>query len=132
MFSKENIAVTCRLAMQLQETIICTAAPQVANADHGAIGIHDFETGSSLASFKHTNAGVNCTALVESKNAQGGFVLSLQRDKAVLNVYSFQKVCVLFLYVEFLERLSSRYSGPNCIEDDTSRKTHVHCGGPQR
>jgi pre-rRNA-processing protein IPI3 len=80
--------------MHLQEIILCSTTPQGASADHGAITIHDIETGSSLASFKHTNAMPHCTAVVETRNAQGGIMLSLQRDKAILNVYNFQKVFI--------------------------------------
>ncbi|RDB23532.1 Pre-rRNA-processing protein IPI3 [Hypsizygus marmoreus] len=78
--------------MHLQESILCATAPSSSsNAGPGAISLHDIQTGSTLASFKQTNAGPHCTAFVESRNAQGGFMLAAQPDKSILNVYTFQK-----------------------------------------
>jgi pre-rRNA-processing protein IPI3 len=72
----------------MQETIVCATA----GAGPGAISVHDIQTTSTLASFKQSTAGLHCTAVVESRNGQGGFVLAAQSDKSILNVYSFQKV----------------------------------------
>ncbi|KAF8889379.1 WD40 repeat-like protein [Infundibulicybe gibba] len=77
--------------MQLQETILCAATPASSSTGSGLISIHDIQTGSTLASFKQSNASPHCIAVVESRNAQGGFVLAAQSDKSTLNVYSFQK-----------------------------------------
>ncbi|TFK39957.1 WD40-repeat-containing domain protein [Crucibulum laeve] len=78
--------------MHLQETIFCaTAPPSSSSGPLGAISLHDIQTGASLASFKQTNAGSHCTAVFQSKNTQGGFMLSVQPDKSILNVYTFQK-----------------------------------------
>jgi pre-rRNA-processing protein IPI3 len=82
--------------MHLQEIILCSTAPSGASGEHGIIAIHDIETGSTLASFKHTNSTPHGTTFTESRNAQGGFILSLQRDKPILNVYNFQKVFLSF------------------------------------
>jgi pre-rRNA-processing protein IPI3 len=75
--------------MLLHETILCAATP---TTGPGAIAIHDLQTGSTLASFKQTNAAVHGTAVVESHNGQGGILLAAQHDKSILNVYNFQKV----------------------------------------
>ncbi|KAJ7576887.1 WD40-repeat-containing domain protein [Mycena floridula] len=77
--------------MYLQETILCATAASSSNSGTGSITVHDITNGSSLASFKQTNASRCCTSFVETKNSQGGFVLASQPDKPVLNVYNFQK-----------------------------------------
>lgn len=79
--------------MHLQESVFCSTAAASSSAGLGAISLHDIQTGRALASFKQTNAAPNCTALVETRHAQGGFILSAQPDKSILNVYNFQKVC---------------------------------------
>lgn len=57
----------------------------------GTVALHDLQTGTTLASFKQTNAGPHCTAILESTSTEGGFVLTCQPDKSILNVYHFQK-----------------------------------------
>ncbi|KAF5355330.1 hypothetical protein D9758_006052 [Tetrapyrgos nigripes] len=74
--------------MHLQETIFCATA---SSSGSGAISLHDIVTGSSLASFKQTNAVPHCTVFLESKNAQGGVFFAAQPDKSLLHVYNFQK-----------------------------------------
>ncbi|KAI9438891.1 WD40-repeat-containing domain protein [Lactarius psammicola] len=77
----------------LQEVIISTSAPvpNPQSTGNGSILFHDIQSGASLASFKHTNAAKNCTALIPTRGTQGGLMLAVQPDKALLNVYSFQK-----------------------------------------
>ncbi|KII87196.1 hypothetical protein PLICRDRAFT_42847 [Plicaturopsis crispa FD-325 SS-3] len=77
--------------MSFRETILCATAPSSSTAGPGSIALHDIQTGSSLASFKQTSANAHCTAFVDSRNGQGGFMLSAQADKSILNVYNFQK-----------------------------------------
>jgi len=78
-------------AFLFMEAIICaTSVPQ--GTGSGCIALHDFQTGSSLATFKQTNAAEHCTSILQSRNGQGGFMLSAQPDKSILNVYNFQKV----------------------------------------
>ncbi|KAG5721339.1 Pre-rRNA-processing protein IPI3 [Termitomyces sp. T112] len=77
--------------MHLQESVLCSTAAASSSAGPGTISLHDIQTGTVLASFKQTNASPNCTAFVETRNAQGGFILSAQPDKSILNVYNFQK-----------------------------------------
>ncbi|KAF8817499.1 pre-rRNA-processing protein IPI3 [Phlegmacium glaucopus] len=77
--------------MLLQETILCATSPTTTNAGPGLIAIHDIQTGGTLASFKQTNASAHSTAVFQSKNTQGGFILASQLDKSILNVYNFQK-----------------------------------------
>ena len=78
--------------MQLQEIVLCTTAPTAANSGSGTISLHDIQTGSTLVSFKQTSAGSHCTAVVQTRNGQGGFMLAAQPDKSIMNVYNFQKV----------------------------------------
>ncbi|KAH8093781.1 WD40 repeat-like protein [Cristinia sonorae] len=75
--------------MAFQEIILCATAPSAAGS--GAIVLHDIQTGSSLATFKQTSAQKNCTAVVPTRNGQGGFMLAAQSDKSIMNVYNFQK-----------------------------------------
>ncbi|KAG6891259.1 hypothetical protein C0995_008511 [Termitomyces sp. Mi166 len=71
--------------MHLQESVLCSTAATSSSAGLGAISLHDIQTGTVLASFKQTNAASNCIAFVETRNAQGGFILSAQPDKSILN-----------------------------------------------
>lgn len=75
--------------MQTQETIVCCSSP---STSAGSVAFHDIRTGAALATFKQTNAGLHGTDLVETKDGQGGFILSAQQDKSILNVYNYQKV----------------------------------------
>ncbi|KLO17981.1 pre-rRNA-processing protein IPI3 [Schizopora paradoxa] len=77
--------------MSLQEALLCATGPTSSNAGPGSVAFHDLQTGSLLANFKQTNASANCTAVLKTKNGQGGFVLAAQPDKPVLNAYVFQK-----------------------------------------
>ena len=76
-------------AQQIQETIVCCSSP---STSAGSVTFHDIRTGAALATFKQTNAGTHGTDLVETKDGQGGFILSAQQDKSILNVYNYQKV----------------------------------------
>ncbi|GLB41732.1 putative WD40 repeat-like protein [Lyophyllum shimeji] len=77
--------------MHLQESIFCATAAPSSSTGPGSIALHDIQTGTTLASFKQTNAAAHCTCFVESRNAEGGFMLAAQPDKSILNVYTFQK-----------------------------------------
>ncbi|KAI0821545.1 WD40-repeat-containing domain protein [Irpex lacteus] len=77
--------------VHLQELILCATQPTSPTSGPGTISLHDIQTGSTLASFKQTSAGLHSTAVVRSGEGMGGFVLAAQPDKAVLNVYYFQK-----------------------------------------
>ncbi|KAF9005985.1 WD40-repeat-containing domain protein [Cyathus striatus] len=77
--------------MRIQETVLCTISPSATNPGPGFIAIHDIGTGASLATFKQTNSPSNCTAFHNTRDAQGGFVLAAQRDRSIINVYTFQK-----------------------------------------
>ena len=87
-----NHVITLLLSQMLHELVVSTSAQSTGN---GSILFHDIQSGASLASFKHTNAAKNCTALIPTREAQGGLMLAVQPDKALLNVYSFQKVLLL-------------------------------------
>ena len=76
-------------AQQIQEVIVCCSSPSTSS---GSITFHDISTGAALATFKQTNARTHGTDLVETKDGQGGFMLSAQQDKSILNVYNYQKV----------------------------------------
>jgi pre-rRNA-processing protein IPI3 len=76
----------------IEEVLFCASGPAAANASLGSISLHDLQTGASLFSLKQTGAARNGLGLVESKGAQGGFLLCLQTEKALLQAYSFQKV----------------------------------------
>ncbi|KAF8489311.1 WD40-repeat-containing domain protein [Gautieria morchelliformis] len=73
-----------------QEVLLCATAPSV-NTGTGLLALHDIQTGTSLASFKQTSAAAHCVSHVETKNGLGGILLAAQSDKALLNIFSFQK-----------------------------------------
>jgi pre-rRNA-processing protein IPI3 len=58
----------------------------------GLIALHDIQMGTALASFKQTTSASHSITHVETKNGLGGLILAAQSDKALLNVFSFQKV----------------------------------------
>jgi pre-rRNA-processing protein IPI3 len=68
----------------MQDEVVVSASASVL--------FHDISTGIPLASFKHSTAAKHSAALVPSTAAQGGLILAVQPDRALLNVYSFQKV----------------------------------------
>ncbi|KAH8111012.1 pre-rRNA-processing protein IPI3 [Phellopilus nigrolimitatus] len=77
--------------MRYQETVLCSTGASSSSQGLGAITLHDFQTGSLLASFKQTCADTHSTAVLQTKNGEGGFVLAAQPDKSILNAYYFQK-----------------------------------------
>lgn len=78
--------------MQPQEIVLCATRPSSSELGSGFIALHDLQTGTSLATLKHTNASEQCTIACPTKDDQGGFVLAAQADKSIMNVYNFQKV----------------------------------------
>ena len=78
--------------MHLHESILCATAPSASGAGPGTLALHDIQNGTPLASWKQTSARLHCTAVVQTRDGQGGFVLAAQQDKSILNVYNFQKV----------------------------------------
>lgn len=101
----------------LQELVITASAPASSSqpTGNGSILFHDIQSGASLASFKHTNAAKNCTALIPTREAQGGLMLAVQPDKALLQVYSFQKVLLIAQEPPFVTSLTffvSRIKSP--------------------
>ena len=87
--------------MNSQETVLCSSGASSSSQGLGAITVHDFQTGTLLASFKQTCADVHSTAVIPTRNGEGGFMLAAQPDKSILNAYYFQKVC------KFLSREAS-------------------------
>ncbi|KAJ7880351.1 WD40 repeat-like protein [Mycena olivaceomarginata] len=86
----------------LRETIVCAFTT--------------LQTGSTLASFKQTNAALHSTAVVQSQNGQGGFLLAAQHDKSILHVYNFQKdqVSLKIVLPEKLSCITVDHSGEFC------------------
>ena len=88
--------------MGLQEVVLCATAPQPSGSGSGpaqasgpgAFVLHDLQTSNVLSSFKQTSSAPHCSAFVETKDGQGGIMLAAQSDKALLNVYNFQKACI--------------------------------------
>ena len=78
--------------MNSQEPVLCSAGASSSSQGLGAITLHDLQTGTLLASFKQTCADVHSTAVISTRNGEGGFVLAAQPDKSILNTYYFQKV----------------------------------------
>ncbi|KAF8637643.1 hypothetical protein AX17_002711 [Amanita inopinata Kibby_2008] len=102
--------------MHLQEVILCASAPPSSGAGAGSITLHDIQTGSVLASFKQTSAGPRCTAVVETRDSLGGFILSSQPDKPIVNVHNFQKdqISLKIVLPEKLSSIAVDYRGDYC------------------
>ncbi len=81
--------------MHLNEAVLCATLPTASGSGPGTLSLHDIQTGTSLASWKQTSAGPHCTAAVQTKDGQGGFMFAAQNDRSILNVYNYQKVRVL-------------------------------------
>ena len=86
--------------MLLQELVLCSTTPTAQNTGPGTVTLHDIQTGTTLASFKQTSAAPHCTAVMPSRDGQGGFMLTAQTDKSIMNVYNFQKVRVLAVFIQ--------------------------------
>jgi hypothetical protein len=74
------------------DQVILTASAPISGSQSGSLLFHDISTGTSLASFKQATSAKHSTALIRTTPAQGGLILAVHPDKALLNVYSFQKV----------------------------------------
>ncbi|KZT65740.1 WD40 repeat-like protein [Daedalea quercina L-15889] len=92
--------------MHLHECILCATGPSSSTPGPGTISLHDIQTGTPLASFKQTSAAARCTAVVQSRDGIGGFMLAAQPDKSIMNVYNFQKD-QLALKIVLPEKLSA-------------------------
>jgi pre-rRNA-processing protein IPI3 len=82
--------------MHIHETILCSTAPptdaSAKSLGAGTFSLFDISTGSSIASFKQTNAASRCAQVLPTVGDVGGLLFAAQSDKSVLNVYNFQKV----------------------------------------
>ncbi|KAI0028547.1 WD40 repeat-like protein [Vararia minispora EC-137] len=78
--------------MSLHESVLCSTLPSQGT---GTLTLHDLQTGTPLALFKHTSSSSRCVAVIPTRAGLGGVAIAAQVDKAVLNVYSFQKDQVL-------------------------------------
>ncbi|KAJ7850065.1 WD40 repeat-like protein [Mycena olivaceomarginata] len=67
----------------LRETIVCAVTPATGP---GAIAVHDLQTGSTLASFKQTNAALHSTAVVQSQNGQVSLKIVLPEKLSCITV----------------------------------------------
>ena len=110
--------------MQLQELLLCATSPNSSELGAGAVYLHHMQNTTALASFKQTNGGSRCTAVLESTSSQGGYILAAQPDKSVLNVYNFQKVSSQTL-IKKPQHIESAL-GPTCSENRPSRKVDMH------
>ncbi|KAF9462926.1 WD40 repeat-like protein [Collybia nuda] len=113
--------------MHLQENILCATAPSSPNSGPGTISLHDIQTGTILASFKHTTAAPHCTTFLESRNTQGGFILASQPDKSILNVYTFQKdqISLKIVLPEKLTCISLDPKGNFCAGGTAQGRIHL-------
>lgn len=110
--------------MLLREIVLCATAPTTSAGGPGSIVVHDIQTGATLASFKQTNAGPHSVAVLESKNSQGGIMLASQPEKAILNVYNFQKVLSL---LHCVTPTINSVIGPIEPENCPSGEVDLHC-----
>jgi hypothetical protein len=106
---------------QIQETLVCCSSP---STSIGSITFHDIRNGAALATFKQTNARPHCTDLVDTKDGQGGFILSAQQDKSILNVYNYQKVRLKS--TESAGLTNTDEVGPTSSQDRSLGKAFMH------
>ncbi|KAG8898949.1 Pre-rRNA-processing protein ipi3 [Tulasnella sp. 403] len=104
--------------MKVREVVLCSTSPSSASLGSGNVHLYDIQTGLQLATFRQTSAAPNSTAVIESKGNEGGLIICAQSDKAILNVYSFQRE-QLHLRIVLPEKLA-------CITTDTEGK---YCAG---
>ncbi|EKM81805.1 hypothetical protein AGABI1DRAFT_118875 [Agaricus bisporus var. burnettii JB137-S8] len=102
--------------MRLEEVLFCATAPQSPEQGAGTIALHDVQSTTLLATFKQTSAAPRCTAVLESSNTQGGFMLAAQPGKSLLNVYNFQKdqIALKIVLPEKLTCIAIDKSGRYC------------------
>ena len=117
--------------MRYQEIVLCSSGASSSSQSLGSVSVHDFRTGSLLASYKQTSAHIHSTSVFETKNGQGGFILTAQSDKSIMNAYYFQKVrernvyhCPTFKLL-FLTS-EHAFKGSTCVKDGFTRKTHLY------
>lgn len=103
--------------MQYQETVLCSSGASSSSQGHGAVTLHDLQTGSLLASFKQTNANRHSTASIPTKNGQGGFILTAQSEKSILNTYYFQKVRLVLCVSYICSPMSCQILGSDSTEN---------------
>ena len=102
--------------MNTQEIVLCSSGASASSQGLGAITVHNFQTGTLLASFKQTCADVHSTAVPPTRNGEGGFVVAAQPDKSIVNAYYFQKVGA---WLSLLVQLLISSTGPNRFENGT-------------
>lgn len=83
----------------LTEIIVTAAGPSSAGQGSGTVTLYDLNTGGSLLTLKQTFSAPHATVATETRDGQGGLILSAQIDKGLMNVYSYQKVLRLKIYV---------------------------------
>ena len=115
-----------RPTMQLNEALLCASAPTTSALGPGVLSLHDVQTGTALASWKQTSSATHCVATVQTRDGEGGFMLAAQQDKSILNVYTFQKVCVLSPIPSRCTSTQSVLVGSTRAQDRLTRKTHCH------
>ncbi len=92
-FSASHLGCALKLQiMRLQEVVLCSLAPSASGQGTGNVSMYDLSTGATLFSLKQTSANEKCTFGIETFDGQGGLIFTAQSDKALLNVYSYQKV----------------------------------------
>lgn len=124
--------------MRYQETILSSSGASSSSHGLGAVTIHDLQTGSLLASFKQTCAEIHSTAVLQTKNGQGGFVLAAQPDKSLLNAYNFQKsakaglarsILINLTLILLRIKLQQRWSSPEKLSCIAIDKSGDYCAG---
>ncbi|CAG7851713.1 SubName: Full=Related to WD-repeat protein crb3 {ECO:0000313/EMBL:CCA68749.1} [Serendipita indica DSM 11827] len=98
----------------------------VAAAD--SVGLYNIQTGGApVAAFGIPPAAQNATALVPTKNNQGGLVFSAAASKPLLHVYSFQKNQPLhnFVVPEKLSCLDIDTNATWCVAGSASGRIYV-------
>lgn len=102
----------------LTEVLVSAAGPSSAGQGSGTVTIHDLNTGSSLLTLKQNFSAPHASVATETRDGQGGLILSAQIDKGLMNVYSYQKVLQLNPLCSSQEIIGA--TGPTSSADRTS------------
>ncbi|ODN91469.1 pre-rRNA-processing protein IPI3 [Cryptococcus wingfieldii CBS 7118] len=94
--------------MSPQELVL--SSPQ--SASTAAIHLHDLLSSAPVHQFKSSTSPQHSVAHVQSQNAQGGAIFAVQHDKALLNVWAWQKD-QMHLKLHLPEKMTAFTVSPN-------------------
>ena len=99
--------------MTISEVLVASSS---GNSTHGSGStiVFDTLTGTSLHQFKQNST--QDSGLIQSTRDVGGIIANVQLDKALLNIYSWQKVLALLAYNFYITILIITFKRNNYIQ----------------